>query len=166
MFLLPFEHIQYSTTLKEEEVRKRLQDFIDTQKEASFWSLGNRSGKPYEGEIWGSQFTMSRIIFYRNSFLPVIKGRIEHSLNGLTIDVKMQLHPVVFAFLIYWVYFWGRLLPGIPLACLVDGATDLVALMPFGMLLFVYTMTIAAFKFEVNKSREDLRTLFEGHIME
>jgi len=38
--------------------------------------------------------------------------------------------------------------------------------MPIGMLLFVYILTIAAFKYESSKSKKDLKTLFEAEMIE
>ena len=37
---------------------------------------------------------------------------------------------------------------------------------PFGMLLFVYLLTMGGFKFESNKSKKDLQTIFEAEIIE
>jgi hypothetical protein len=105
-----------------------------------------------------------RIIDYRNSFLPVIKGKIQTDANGLTIDVKMQLHPVATAFLIYWAYFWGRFCIYLPL--MDSNELNPEVLMPYGLLLSVYALTMGACKFETSRSRKDLETLFEGQVLE
>jgi hypothetical protein len=39
-------------------------------------------------------------------------------------------------------------------------------MIPFGMLIFAYALTMGAFKYESNKSKKDLQTIFEADIIE
>jgi hypothetical protein len=39
-------------------------------------------------------------------------------------------------------------------------------MIPFGMLIFAYVITMGGFKFESNKSKKDLQALLEAEIIE
>jgi hypothetical protein len=42
---------------------------------------------------------------------------------------------------------------------------NFLELIPVGLLLFVYALTMGGFKFESNKSKKDLQELFEAEII-
>lgn len=166
MKFLPTENITYRTKLKEEEIVKRLSEIIEPKKTFRLSILSSDSSKSYEGQINGQTFEIKRIIGYRNSFLPRINGIIERDFNGMTIKVKMRLHILVIVFLFIWCGAVG-------LGCLAsltrvfgNSEFNLTTLIPFGMLIFVYLMTMGGFKFESKKSKKDLQTIFEADIIE
>lgn len=166
MKFLPIENITYKTKLKEAEIFGRLSDLIEPEKTFRLGFFSSGPTKPYEGRINGSTFDIRRIISYRNSFLPRINGIIEKDYDGINIKVKMRLHIVVIIFLCFWC-------GGVGLACIAVltqffGQSDFnpATLIPFGMLLFVYVLTMAAFKYESNKSKKDLQRIFEAEIIE
>lgn len=166
MKFLPAENITYKTRLNEDEIIKRLSDYIEPEK--TFWlgMFNSSSTKSYEGQIEGQRFNIKRIIKYRNSFLPRINGVIERDLDGLTIKVKMRLHIFVIVFLCIWC-------GGVGLGCIAllteslnSSEINLATLIPFGMLMFAYLLTMGGFKFESNKSKRDLQTIFEAEIID
>ncbi|WP_113638776.1 hypothetical protein [Nubsella zeaxanthinifaciens] len=166
MKFLPAENIIYKTRLKEDELIRRLSDYIEPEKTFRFGVFGSGSTKSYEGQISGQAFNIKRIISYRNSFLPRINGVIERDFDGLTIKVKMRLHIFVIVFLCIWC-------GGVGLGCLAflmqafsKSEFNPATIIPFGMLIFAYALTMGAFKFESNKSKKDLQTIFEAHIIE
>lgn len=165
MKFLPYEHIIYKTRLKEEEIIRRLSDCIEPEKTFRIRFIGIRSKKPYEGEINGLSFRMNRIINYRNSFLPRITGVIEKEFDGLRINVKMRLHIFVLVFLCVWCV-------GVGLGSLVFLTLAInhlvhvpMALIPLGMLVFSYLLTMGAFKFESIKSKKYLQEILEAEII-
>jgi hypothetical protein len=88
---LPVEDYTLTTNLKVEEVNRRLSQRIRPKRKLKDFFFGDNSNKPYEGYILINDFEMSRIIWYRNSFLPLIKGLI-YSADGKTyIKVKMKI---------------------------------------------------------------------------
>lgn len=126
--------------------------------------FGNSSHKPYEGSINGNSFSITRIIGYRNSFLPRINGVIEKDFNGSKINVKMRLHVFVIVFMCIW---FG----GVGVGCLAvltplfnSDTFEPMKLIPFGMLLFGYALVTGGFKYESIKSRKYLAQLFEAEI--
>lgn len=164
MKYLPFENITYQTKLDSEEILNRIDKIIEPKK--AFRGLfGNRNHKPYEGSINGKSFNITRIIGYKNSFLPRIKGSINQKRDGKTeINIKMRLHPFVLIFMFIWC-------GGVGLGFLVfltisigKGTFDPAMLMPLAMLLFGYGLTTGGFKYESIKSRKYLTKLFEAEI--
>jgi hypothetical protein len=162
MKYLPIENIIFKTSLKEDEIIRRLSDCIEPEKTFRFSVFSSSSAQSYEGQINGSSFTINRIIGYRNSFLPRINGVIERDLDGLTIKVKMRLHIFVIVFLCIWC--------GGCIAFLIqafdNSAFNQATLIPFGMLIFIYALTMGGFKYESYKSKKDLQALFEADIIE
>ncbi|RMG66924.1 MAG: hypothetical protein D6722_14170 [Bacteroidetes bacterium] len=109
---------------------------------------------------------MSRIIYYRNSFLPRIRGEVRGEGFETTVEVRMNLHPLVWVFLAFWVGILGMmslfLIPG----ALAGGGFDPFILMPPGMVLFAYAITLGGFKHESKKSRQFLAELLEAEAAE
>lgn len=166
MRFLPVENITYKTQLKEEEIIRRISDIIEPEKIIRFGVFSSSSTKSYEGQLNGHTFDIKRIISYRNSFLPRINGIIERDFDGMTINIKMRLHILIIVFLCIWC-------GGVGIGCIAFlikafGSSEFnpTTLIPFGMLLFVYLLTMGAFKFESYKSKKDLQTLFEADIIE
>jgi len=104
MQLLPYA----TFTIQTQEPLSAVIEKLDAQIEAprAFrWDF-SRNHAPYEGTISSSGFEIRRIIHYRNSFLPNIRGRFESSAEGRLIRVTMKLHPFVIAFLLFWYSVW------------------------------------------------------------
>jgi hypothetical protein len=166
MKFLPTENITYKTRLKEDELIRRLSEFIEPEKTFRFDIFGGGSTKPYEGQISGQTFNINRIINYRNSFLPIINGVIEKDFDGLTIKVKMRLHNFVIVFLYIWYAGVGLGFLAFLKQALSNSEFNPASMIPFGMLIFAYALTMGAFKYESNKSKKDLQTIFEADIIE
>ena len=165
---LPFENYVITSRLPVEEVRKRLADNIEPKKSLRLSVFNRDSNKPYEGQILGDTFTISRIINYRNSFLPVITGHISTFLGKTQINVKMRLVIFVLIFISFWLGSIELICLGIILVGLIrfkqvlqNGFSPMI-LIPFGMFLFGCLLTIFAFKAESKKSKYFLEKLFEG----
>ncbi len=132
------------------------------------FSLGQH--KPYQGEVSPNRFKISRVIYYRNSFLPIIKGELKADLGGTRLDIKMSLHPFVIVFMAIW--FGGVGLGAMAtifgaLSTLIqEGITSLPSLfplgIPWGMFIFGYLLVMGFFKFEAAKSKAFFQKLFES----
>ena len=59
----------------------------------------------FNGEILEESFKIQRNINYRNSFLPVIIGKIKETENGSEISIKMRLNHFVKGFMTFWFSF-------------------------------------------------------------
>jgi len=75
-------------------VRTKLNENIEERR--LFNSL--RSNKIYQGEISDTEFKISRIISYKNSFLPIIYGNLSETEEGTEIIMKLMPHWFVVIF--------------------------------------------------------------------
>ncbi|TXI95149.1 MAG: hypothetical protein E6Q35_10200 [Chryseobacterium cucumeris] len=161
MKYLPFERITYKTNLSEKEVLTRLSGFVEPKK----FGLGKNYIKEYEGSIYNNSFEISKVIQYRNSFLPQINGKIQNENNGTQIQVTMSLHAFVFFFLIVWCSFALIFFIGVSIKTIREKEISVELFLPLGMLLFVYTLTMAGFKSESKQAKEYLRRSFDAEII-
>lgn len=165
MKYLPFENITYKTKLSSEEVINRIRNNIEPKRTFKITGIfGNGSHKAYEGTVNGMSFNIVRIIGYRNSFLPRIKGEIERDSFGTKINVKMRLHPFVLVFMIIWCSGVGLGFFSFLNASLKKGTFEPEILIALGMLLLAYGLTTVAFKYESIKSKQYLAQLFDAEI--
>ena len=117
----------------------------------------------FNGTITDNTFRLQRNIQYRNSFLPVIRGRVDPTETGSEIHLKMSIHPLVIVFMAVWFAF-------VVLACLAtifgtifgDSPFPLLGrLLPWGMLLFGILLAIIPFRIETKKAKEKLESLLQ-----
>jgi hypothetical protein len=101
MKFLPYERMKIHTALSSEEVLKRLDKVIEPER-ASYSRLFEANTKPYQGSIVGSHFEISRIIGYKNSFLPVIEGDVQTENSGCFIYITMQPQILLLLVTIFW----------------------------------------------------------------
>jgi hypothetical protein len=62
--------------------------------------LFSSGGFEFEGDVSPQSFDITRIISYRNSCIPVIRGRFEPSATGTRIVIDMKMHPLGYVFLV------------------------------------------------------------------
>src|SRR5262249_10839869 len=102
MLLLPYKKITIRTGLSMPEARQRIQSivvptpgFFDSIFR-SFENMFKTSGEEkFKGFVTDTGFRLQRVIYYRNSFLPVLKGQFVQGTLGADIIVTMSLHPFV-----------------------------------------------------------------------
>ena len=117
----------------------------------------------FNGTIADNTFRLQRNIQYRNSFLPVIRGRVDPTETGSEIHLKMSIPPLVIVFMAVWFAF-------VVLACLAtifgtifgDSPFPLLGrLLPWGMLLFGILLAVVPFRIEAQKAQEKLESLLQ-----
>jgi hypothetical protein len=165
---LPVEDYVLTTKLSPQEVHNRIAANIEPRAGIRLSLLPRHTSKPYEGQIYNNQFTISRIIHYRNSFLPIIKGTISSYLSQTQIAITMKPHSFVLVFMLVWMGFVGLACVGILIALaikgnrLFGGGFSPFAFIPFVMLVFGALLTHFAFKMESKKARLFLAYLLQG----
>lgn len=170
--LIPYEKLKIKSPLSATDALKKLDEVIEPKR--SFRKFWDSNHKPYEGKIDGSQFTTTRIIHYRNSFLPVIKGEVQSEISGSTINVTMYPHILVILFMSLWLGFVGfffivilsSFISSISQASTVSADTPTVIFIPAAMFIFGYTLLLGSFKFESVKSKAYFRELFQASEVE
>jgi hypothetical protein len=159
MSILPFENFTINTNLTPEEVKTKLSEFVGTPQ--VFRNPFKRPNEPYSGTIQDESFKITRNINYRNSFLPVITGKINDNYpTGSTINITMSLNPFVIAFMSLWLFVVAGVGLTFFIAMITTGELIVGGLIPFGMLIFGCLLTIIPFKIEANIAKKFLEELF------
>jgi hypothetical protein len=159
MSFVPYERLTIETGLTTREAFAALSEHVEPKR---FWrNPFSREHKRYQGVVSAEGFEMSRIIHHRNSFLPLIKGRLHPSTRGTLVEIKMSLHPVVAVFMVLWLGFVAiGSLAGV--TTWLAAPRDVVRLAPLGMFAFGYLLCTLSFKWEVRKERRALVELLGG----
>jgi len=165
MKYLPYEDFHIITPLKPAEVQALLAKETEPVKQFSFSTLFSRSsGYYFSGYVVNGMFEISRVIDYRNSFLPQIKGSTEAWLNGSRLHITMQLHPAVMAFMFIWMGGVGLAAVAVISAGFSERSFEPLSLIPLAMFLFGYLLSTGGFKYESRKAKAKLIDLLSGHI--
>jgi hypothetical protein len=165
MIFLPFENFYIITSLNPEQVQDYLQQEVEPGNGFSFKSIfSSSSDKYFSGYVINGTFEFKRVISYRNSFLPQIKGSTEAWINGSRIHVTMRMHIAVIIFMCMWLGGVGLAGVGILLRSFSKGVFEPTTLIPFGMFLFGYVLATGGFKYESSKARNKLVELLNGEI--
>jgi len=165
---LPFENYELTTALSTDEVHTRLSNIIEAKKRFRLSLFKRNAVKPYEGEINANSFCISRIIHYKNSFLPLIKGEIALAGDKTTIKIKMRPATSVLVFMSFW-------LGTVALVCLallvigllrwkqiLHSGFSPMLLIPYIMLLFGSLLIYFGFKTESKKSKTYIAELLQA----
>lgn len=167
MKYLPYENITYTTKLAAEEVRSRLIELVESPEKPRLKKiLGSGSTDAYGGGVYKSHFEISRIIGYRNSFLPQIKGEVEQDYGETKVHVKMRLHMFVMIFMVLWLGGVGVGLVAVLTYAIQNETFEILMIIPAFMFVFGYALTVGAFKYESIKSKKFFAQLFEAKIEE
>ncbi len=117
----------------------------------------------FQGDVSSDAFEITRIIRYRNSFLPVVRGQFLPSASGTTVAIQMELHPFVMVGMCLW--FGGVGLGILTFASgLLNGQAPLFPglLVLLGMLAFGFALVSGGFWPEAKKQKSTLIEMFEG----
>jgi hypothetical protein len=155
------ERFTINSSLNSELIRRKLLEVVEPP-QRNIWSF-RKTNKPYEGEISEYTFKIRRIINYRNSFLPVIQGRISSEGMGSKIEIEMRLHTFVFMFILFWLGTVGNISILSFLSMIYERKFDPDLLIPFGMFTFGFLLASIAFKFETKVAKKFLIDLLTGN---
>ena len=160
MKIYPKDHFEVESALPAAEILAVLDAVVEPPK---WFRWRAASGKKFFGEVSTDNFKIWRIISYRNSFLPIIEGRITPTISGSHIAVTLRLHGFVSLFMLFWL---GGVSTG-----LVSFVTEVMRakpgplpllLVPSGMFLFGVVMTSGCFWWEAKKTKPALIELLKG----
>lgn len=155
--LFPFERVSFPSDASAQELLRRLEAAV----EPTAWLRNpfSTQHKPFQGKVTGNTFKLSRIIHYRNSFLPTVSGTVREAGSGAVLEATLGLHPVVAVFMTLWLGFAGVLALALGVGLVSRGENPLPALVPTGMFLFGYLLSQGAFLFEAKKAKQFLEEL-------
>jgi len=159
MKLWPSDRFEIETALSPEAIVTALNTQIEPKKLFRF----STNHAPFQGEISRDAFRITRIIHYRNSFLPVVRGKFLPGTAGIKVAIRLGLHPFVTVFMCVW--FGGVGLGAIAaLAGLIRGQAPAspMLLIPLAMLVFGWALVSGGFWYEAKKQRPMLIEMFKG----
>ena len=134
----------------------------NTEDEPHFWSLRTQltGSKYFFGYVHDDEFKISRVIMYRNSFLPVIEGNIIDNGSNRVVNISMHYHPFVLGFMAIWLIF-------VIIGCIVtpfqkvDGMPFIFRFIPYFMLVFGALLFTVPYKVESNIAKNKLIELLQ-----
>ncbi|MBF9221263.1 hypothetical protein [Hymenobacter ruricola] len=145
----------FTSPLPPAELLRRVQDSV-------------QQARAFTGRVAAQEFTISRVIDYRNSMLPRIKGEVAAGpAGGSRVRLQHSLHPAVLAFAALWLGVVGSVVAAMGLALAHgDFRTDVEgpvgpALIPVGMLVVGLLLFTVPFWAEVRQSRPLLIELLQ-----
>jgi hypothetical protein len=153
----PFRKFEFPISLSPEHASKILQHIVEP---STFeWWPSKRHGY-FEGTVEGDRFKISRIIRYRNSFLPIIEGTFRRNDGATLLDLKMRMAwPVV----VFWSGFILALLWGFVTLDPRQSGFHGTQTTLIGMMLFMYFLATVCFAIEVRIAmRRLLKLLLPG----
>ena len=158
MAVLPYRKIELYSPLPAEAVALALGNAVEPKR----WLRFGAGSRPFEGAVTQSSFDIRRIISYRNSFVPQIRGTIAPEGGGSRISITMQLHLAVAIFMTLWLSAVFLAVIASAPAVLSGRAELATALVPLGMFLFGSILTVASFSIEARKAERLLASLLDG----
>jgi hypothetical protein len=119
------------------------------------WLRFGAGSRTFQGTVTDDSFEIQRIISYRNSFLPTVRGTIQADSLGSSVSLTMRPSAFTLIFLVIWlaIAISGALasLASAPAAAQGNGR-----LVPVALVAFVWLMTMGGFYFEAAKAERAL----------
>lgn len=144
---LPYHRLELRSPLSADDALKAIAAHVEAPTFRWGWPDPG-DGRRFEGEAIANGFHIRRVIRYRNSFAPTLKGMITPEHRASRINVVMHLHPIVIGFVIVFL-----------MVTLMIGS---VSIMGFAMAIFLYAITMGGFWFEASKQEQALREIFRA----
>lgn len=148
MKLIPYEKFQIDTGLSSVEVAQLIRTVTGEKK---LFDLNH--SHEFSGYVKESEFEITKNISYRNSFLPIIEGKIEQKGTGTQVTISMRLHFFVICFMFIW-------FSGVGIGCItvISNMENFSPpmLIPFGMLIFGISLVSGGFWYEASKQKKRL----------
>ena len=99
-YKVPFKKLEYTSPKTGQEILAKLAEDVDRSNKIRW--MYNYS-HPFSGSLDDDSFKIWRNISYRNSFNPVVLGKItEHPGGNSQVEIRIQLHRFVQAFIVFW----------------------------------------------------------------
>jgi hypothetical protein len=161
MPLLPHYKFELQSPLTPDRVVETLAGSVEPKR----WLRLRGGDCPFQGKVTESEFEISRIIRYRNSFLPQIRGTIAPDRAGSRVSISMRLHYFVLVFMALWFSFvaMGCAISIVALALGSGNAIGVV--ITAGMVVFGWALCVGSFTFEARKAERLLTELLRANLV-
>ena len=159
MKIWPSDRFEIKTQMSLETAVATIKSSIEPKKFFRF-SSGNAA---FQGEVSYDGFKITRIIHYRNSFLPVVSGKFLPGNSGVRVVVHLGLHRLVSAFTCLWFGGVGfSIIRSVAELLSEQTPASLMLFIPFGMMIFGCALVSGGFWFEAKKQKSMLIKLLNG----
>jgi hypothetical protein len=160
MLLIPFDRVTLVVPASAEVTRERLQASVGKHT----WNVFKRdSHSPFIGKVGPDRFKIVRNITYRNSWMPVMAGRITQEGSNTVIRVRLRLVTFVLIFTCFWITMatFGTL--AITLRSFSSGdPSRWIGLLILGFPAFGYALCMGGFLYERKRSLKELKELLQA----
>jgi hypothetical protein len=153
---MPFYRTEFDSRLSPPEVAERLRGLMRPKRrfwENLFTTAEERQRWPFRGRVGEGTFKFIRLLGYRNSFVPIIRGTYSSgSMGGTTVRLTMTMYAAVWIVVLVWIACCVSLLK-------THGITDLTTNL---MIAFIVIVPAALFFTEAIKARNMLMRALDG----
>jgi hypothetical protein len=160
MLLIPFDRVTLVVPASAEVTRERLQASVGKHT----WNVFKRdSHSPFLGEVGPDRFKIVRNITYRNSWMPVMVGRITQEGSNTVIRVRLRLVTFVLIFTCFWITMatFGTLAITLRSFSIGD-PSRYIGLLILGFPAFGYALCMGGFLYERKRSLKELKELLQA----
>lgn len=162
MHILPKKSFILKTGMTTSEVRTLLLSKTEPKKKLDFF-FGCSTDKPFCGEVGLFDFKISAVLQYRNSFNPIVIGKVNPSGSGSEISIDMRVSKSVKIILLIFCIFAAVIDSFAAAIAIATGQISLLlASLPscIFILLAAFLITCFGFRIGAKRAEEELRTLF------
>ncbi len=149
MFGIPYEKVIIQSKLEPSEIVARLKAVTSH----FLWYKWPPKDKDFVGTIFPDRFRIHRNIRNRNTYLPLLVGKIHVNNEGSEIVVTMSLHPIAILVLLglFSYLFYVNFVP--------SGDPGAIFVYCSGALIFHLVMYLMGFSPEVSRAKERLQEI-------
>lgn len=153
----PHHRFEIQSKLSQTAAIEALKAHVEARRLFRIGLPSSANDKRFQGEVGLDSFSITRVIGYRNSFLPTVTGKVQAVGSRLVISVDMQLHVIALVLMI---------IIGAMLLLVVGAVTyeaDVMGLMSLLIMpVLAYGIMNFAFWFEADKQERALREIFQA----
>ena len=158
MNLYPLKKISVTSKFSNEDIKQRLSNRIDNSE--GIFNISNAS-HPFKGKIFENSFEIYHVINRKNSFIPVVKGKISTIEKNSKIDITMKLSPLslflLVSFSLYMLFLIFQTLFTNPAS-----SNDFSGMIMIILFAATYALMLNAFNKECHFAENYLSELFEA----
>jgi hypothetical protein len=158
---LPSFNLILESHLSAEECERQIRAHAEEKKPFKFSWKAPIYSKRYIGCVLDGEFEIHRNITYRNSFLPIIHGKINRKESGSEIKISMKLDPFVKGFMFLWLGFTFLFCIAV-IMVMFKASFSAFLIIPFIMAIFGLALSHGAFNYERKQSVDDLKNIFKA----
>ncbi len=154
---VPQHRFEIQSSLSPSAAIEALKGHVEARRMLRVGFPSSANDKRFQGVVGADDFQITRVIGYRNSFLPQVSGKVRGVGSRSVIDVEMALFAPV---IILVIAIMAMLLLIVGVVAFEGDVLGLVSLLIMPAL--AYGAVLWAFRFEAEKQERALREIFQA----